>query len=73
MKCHVCGAAMRPMTTDLPFKVSESTIVIVKDLPVIQCDNCSEFLIEDQVMARVETILQLANTSAELEIVHYAA
>jgi YgiT-type zinc finger domain-containing protein len=73
MKCHVCGAAMGPLITSLPFKVSESTIVILKDLPVLSCGNCSEFLIEDTVMERVESILQLANTSAELEIVHYAA
>jgi len=73
MKCHVCGAAMRPIITALPFKISESTIVILRDLPVLACGNCSEFLIEDPVMERVETLLKEANSSAEVEIVHYAA
>ena len=44
MKCHVCGSNMDPLTTDLPFKVSETTIVIVKGLPVLQCNNCSGIL-----------------------------
>jgi len=73
MKCQVCGGPMRPMVTDLPFKASESSIVIVKQLPVIQCDGCGEFLIEDPVMKRVEELLAKTDTAAELEIVKYAA
>jgi len=73
MKCRVCGSKMSPLTTDLPFKVSEATIVILKGLPVLQCDNCSEYLIDDSVMSRMEEILQHVDTAAELEIVHFAA
>jgi YgiT-type zinc finger domain-containing protein len=61
------------LITDLPFKVSEATIVILKGLPVLQCDNCSEYMIDDSVMSRVEEILQHIDTAAELEIVHFAA
>jgi len=73
MKCHVCGGGMQSLTTDLPFKVSETSIVIVKQLPVIQCDGCGEFLIEDSVMERVEGLLAKTDSAAELEIVKYAA
>ena len=73
MKCHVCGAGLKPLITDLPFKVSERTIVILKGLPVLQCDNCNEYLIDDSVMSRVEEILQHVDTAAELEIIHFAA
>lgn len=73
MKCHVCGSQMSPLTTDLPFKVSEATIVIIKGLPVWQCDNCSEYLLEDPVMSRAEEILRAVDSAAELEIVRYAA
>ncbi len=59
--------------TDLPFKVTAATIVVLKDLPVIQCDGCGEFLIEDAVMERVDAILEKADTAVELEIVRYAA
>jgi YgiT-type zinc finger domain-containing protein len=73
MKCHVCGSKLEHLITDLPFKVSETTIVILKDLPVLQCDNCAEYFIEDSVMRRVEEILEGVDTAAELEIIRYAA
>ncbi|RJR32641.1 MAG: YgiT-type zinc finger protein [Deltaproteobacteria bacterium] len=73
MKCTMCGSELRPLITDLPFKVSEMTIVILKGLPVLQCDNCMEYLLEDKVMGRVEEILQGADSAAELEIIRYAA
>ena len=41
MKCAVCGAQLQPVQSDLPFKVSEQTIVILKQLPVWQCANCA--------------------------------
>jgi len=69
----MCGSELRPLITDLPFKVSEMTIVILKGLPVLQCDNCMEYLLEDKVMGRVEEILQGADSAAELEIIRYAA
>ena len=64
---------MDPLATDLPFKVSETTIVIVKGLPVLQCNNCSEYLLEDSVLKQVEIILDNVDTSAELEVINYAA
>ncbi len=73
MKCHVCGAGLRPVATDLPFKLSEHTIIIIKELPVLQCEGCREFLIEDAVMERVEALLAEAGTAAELEVIRFAA
>lgn len=73
MKCSVCGSKLRSTITDLPFKVSDTAIVILKDLPVLQCDNCTEYLLEDAVMSRVEDILQKVDPAAELEIIRYAA
>lgn len=73
LKCHMCGGAMCPIVTDLPFKVSERSIVIIKALPLFQCDNCREYLLEDAVMARVEAILERAGKTTELEVVQFAA
>ncbi|HVR96314.1 MAG TPA: YgiT-type zinc finger protein [Thermoanaerobaculia bacterium] len=73
MKCHVCGSEMVPMATDLPFKLSDTTIVIVKGLPVLQCSGCSEYALEDSVMQQVEKILDEAAGRAELEVVRFAA
>lgn len=73
MKCGVCGGALHATTTDLPFKVGEQTIVILKNLPVSQCGACSEYLIADPVFAKVEKLLATVNRSVELEIIQFAA
>lgn len=73
MKCSVCGAAMRPMRSDLPFKTTEQSIVILKGLPVFQCQNCTLYLIEDSVLSRVDEILATIDGAAELKIIRYAA
>lgn len=73
MKCEVCGSELRATTTDLPFKVRETAIVILKDLPVLQCRSCPQYLLEDSVLARVDEILARVASEAELEIVRYAA
>lgn len=64
---------LQATTTDLPFKVSARTIVILKDLPVAQCDGCSEYLIADAVFGKVEELLSKVDTSVELEIIPFAA
>ena len=73
MKCRVCGFQMNSLVTSLPFKVNETTIVILKDLPVFQCENCTEYLLDDPVLARVEAILERVDSTAELEVIKYAA
>ena len=73
MKCEVCGAALTAIKTDLPFKVRESGIVVFKGLPVLQCTNCPQYLLEDGVLARVDQILGRVDGGIELEIIRYAA
>lgn len=73
MTCTTCGSELRPVVTDMPFKVGPQAIVILKSLPVLQCHNCGDYLIEDPTMARVEQILARADRSAELEVVQFAA
>ena len=53
--------------------MSDRTIVILKDLPVAQCEACSEYLIEDSVFAKVEALLSGVDASVELEIIPFAA
>lgn len=73
MICHNCAGKLEKIVTDLPFKVRSDTIVIIKKLPVLQCQNCNEYLIEDQVMEKVDLILNKIDKTAELEILKYAA
>ncbi|MBI3247426.1 MAG: YgiT-type zinc finger protein [Deltaproteobacteria bacterium] len=73
MRCTVCGARMSPVVTDLPFKLAEERIVILKQLPVLQCEACHEYLVEDAVMGRIDTMLARTDSTAELEVLRYAA
>ncbi|MBM3465738.1 MAG: YgiT-type zinc finger protein [Armatimonadetes bacterium] len=73
MNCAVCGATMRPTRGALPFRTTEQAIVIVKNLPLVECENCAQYLIEDAVLSRVDEILATVDGAAELEIIRYAA
>jgi YgiT-type zinc finger domain-containing protein len=73
MRCYQCGAKMEQVTTDLPFKIHTHSIVIVKNLPVWQCGNCNEYLLEDTVMNRVDGLINKVDASVEVEILSYAA
>ena len=73
MKCSVCGGALEPRVTDLPFKTGDSSIVILKGLPVLECRQCAEIELEGSVMSKVEQVLATVDRSAELEVIRYAA
>jgi YgiT-type zinc finger domain-containing protein len=73
MRCHVCGSRMKSVITNLPFKVNDAAIIILKDLPVYQCQGCTEYLLEDPVLERVDEILDKVDAAAELEVIKYAA
>jgi YgiT-type zinc finger domain-containing protein len=73
MTCGICGADLKKVITDLPFKLTERSIVILRDLPVLQCQKCSDYLLEDPVMDQVEQMLKSIHRGAELEIIRFAA
>jgi YgiT-type zinc finger domain-containing protein len=73
MKCRICGARQQSTTTDLPFKTGDHSIVILKSLPVFQCDRCSEYSMDDPTFQRVEEILAGVGSGIELEIIPFAA
>ncbi|MCO6440821.1 MAG: YgiT-type zinc finger protein [Nitrococcus mobilis] len=73
MKCHVCGGTMESVATDLPFKLDDRRILIVKGLPIEQCASCGEYLISDAVMQVLDQLIEDTNEAVELEIRRYAA
>jgi len=72
MICRICGGKLESQVTNLPFKINDNSIVIIKGLPVLQCQNCSEYLIEDAMMEKVDAILGRIEKTAELEVLSYA-
>jgi len=73
MICYNCGGKLEKIFTDLPFKIDHHSIIIIKKLPVLQCQNCHEYLIEDPVMEEVDLLLQKMDKNVELEVLRYAA
>jgi YgiT-type zinc finger domain-containing protein len=73
MKCRVCAGLMEARVTDLPFKIGDASIVILKSLPVPECRQCGETELDDATMLRVDQLLAAVDGSAELEVIRYAA
>lgn len=73
MNCRICGGNLEPRITDLPFKTAQSSIVILKALPVLECTQCGDTELEHATMHRVEQLLAGVDRSAELEVIRYAA
>jgi YgiT-type zinc finger domain-containing protein len=73
MRCHACGGRMTETRSNMPFKLAPTRIVIIKDLPVHQCEECGEHAFSDPIMAKIEAALAKVDSGAELEIVRIAA
>jgi len=73
MKCHVCGTSMTRVVSDLPFRVNRSVMIILRDLPLMQCTECSAYAFEERVMETVHEIVNRLQSPSHLDAVLYAA
>jgi YgiT-type zinc finger domain-containing protein len=73
MKCHVCETPMTRVVGDLPFRVTRSVVIILRDLPLMECSECSAYAFEERVMERVHEIVQRLRSPSHLDTVLYAA
>jgi YgiT-type zinc finger domain-containing protein len=73
MICQNCGAKLENIITNLPFKIRDNSIVILKGLPLFQCQNCNEYFIEDHIMEKIDLIFSKIDSAAELEILNFVA
>jgi len=73
MSCRMCGGLLESRVTDLPFKIGDTSIVILRSLPVLQCRQCGETELEQPTMRRVEEVLAGVDESSELEVIRFAA
>lgn len=72
-RCRVCGGLLEHRVRDLPFKIGDSSIVILKALPVLPCRQCGETGLEHETMLRVDQVLGGVDPSSELEVIRFAA
>ena len=68
MSCRICGGLLESRVTDLPFKIGDSSIVILKSLPVLQCEQCRESELEQSTMSRIDRLLASVDRSVELSV-----
>ena len=73
MKCRVCGGLLTQQVADLPFKLDTNSIVIMKALPVLQCEQCGETELESVTVKRVDELLSAVDRSTELGVIRFAA
>jgi YgiT-type zinc finger domain-containing protein len=73
MKCRVRGGLLEHRVTDLPFKIGDSSIVVMKALPVLQCRQYGEIEVADQTLRQVDEVLAGVDASAELGVIRFAA
>lgn len=73
VKCHLCGSRMESLRTDMPFKLENQRIIVVKGIPVEQCSSCGEYIIHDPIMERLDALFASMDEAAELEIRRFAA
>jgi YgiT-type zinc finger domain-containing protein len=66
MRCRICGGLLEPCVTDLPFKIGDSAIVILRPLPVLQCCQCGDSELEQATMARIDQLLAAVEGPPEL-------
>ena len=47
--------------TNLPYELSDESIIIVKNVPAIICSQCGDVFIEADILSKVEKILDKAS------------
>jgi YgiT-type zinc finger domain-containing protein len=57
----------------LPFKLSDTSIVILKAIAVLQCCQCGETELEQSAILQADRLLASVNRSTELEVIRYVA
>jgi YgiT-type zinc finger domain-containing protein len=74
MTCAICKTGeMRPGKTTVMVE-RDRTVVIVREVPALICDNCGEYYLDNPVATRAATIIDNAvKNGAEVEVVRFAA
>jgi len=72
MKCRSCAGLLEPRVTDLPFKIGDNSLAILRSLPVLECRECGCTELEPATKARVDRILAEVDESAGVAIIRYS-
>ena len=71
MKCFMCKGDMINKNTNYILDL-DGSIIIIKNVPSLVCEQCGEVFYENEVMKRIEKIINLfKNALTEIAIVNY--
>ncbi len=60
MNCYFCNGELEPSTTEYVEKQG-NFIVVIENIPCEKCTQCGETYFSDEVMSRLESILDKIN------------
>lgn len=73
MKCFSCKADMKKSTTT-HFVDLKTCIVIVKNVPCLECEQCGEKYYSDEVAQRLDEIVQtVSSLMTEIAVIDYSS
>ena len=71
MACFYCRGEMHPGTTVFTVQL-DTCLVVVKNVPCLECAQCGEPEIEDAVMQQLERIVETCKTLVqEVAVIDY--
>lgn len=71
MKCFMCKGDMINKNTNYILDLDRS-IIIIKNVPSLVCDQCGEVFYENEIMKRIEKIIDIfKNALTEIAVVYY--
>jgi len=71
MKCFMCKGEMLNKNTNYILDL-DGSIIIVKNVPSLVCEQCGEVFYENDVMKKIEKIVDVfRNALTEIAIVNY--
>lgn len=73
MTCFECKGTMKPSTTT-HFVDLKKCIIIVKNVPCLECSQCGEILYTDEVAKRLDEIVKsVSSLMTEIAVVEYTS
>ena len=71
MNCYLCKGELKPSTTS-HFVDLKKCMIIVKNVPCWECEKCGEIVLDDEVVQRLDTIIQkVSSLVTEIAVVEY--
>lgn len=69
--CPMCGGPLDHGTTLFSVDLGAG-VVVVRDVPAVICSQCGEAIIEDDIAARLEAIVERAREDhTEIAVIHW--